>query len=391
MRPSSRSAVDLTKNALTLALEQRKRAGKPLLDLTVANPTEASLPYPTDEIREALDGSRLFEYRPAPLGMWEARCAVAKELSTTNNEVAPWQVVLTASTSEAYAYLFKLLCDPGDEVAVPRPSYPLLDWLARLECVELRRYALTYDGEWHLPPVALDGVITSRTRAIVAVQPNNPTGSYLDTTELQALLATELPVISDEVFLPYAHGPTPAAPGSILDLARDARQPCFALGGLSKHLGLPQLKLGWIVVAGREAEARAALSHLEVIADTYLSVATPVQLALAALFEVGAATRAAIRERTATNLGTLIAVVGNDSPATLLRIEGGWYAVLRLPSVYTEEEWALLLLEEEGIWVQPGFFYDLTGGVYIVISLLPRGDVFREGVTRLARCIAERS
>jgi aspartate/methionine/tyrosine aminotransferase len=366
-RFSERSRHDPTPNALARAAAKFR---DPILDLTLSNPTRADLPYDEAAIRAALAAAPL-RYDPTPFGLPAARAAVAADLGA---HVDPDRVVLTASTSEAYGHLFKLLCDPGDEVLVPQPSYPLFEHLARLDAVRTVPYPLRYAGRWHLDTVRPG----PRTRAVLVVHPNNPTGSYLARDEADALAALGLPIVADQVFARY---PLVDDRERVPDLLRDDVL-TFTLGGLSKLAGLPQLKLGWIVVGGPEARVREALARLELIADTYLSVGTPVQHALPALLAARRVTEDAIRARTRRNLARLQAATAGG-PVSVLRAEGGWYAVLQLPRTRTEEEWALTLLERDGVLVHPGHFYDFEREAYAVVSLLPPEPVFDEAVARL--------
>jgi alanine-synthesizing transaminase len=380
---SSRSSFDLSPNPLAAALA--RRADRPPLDLTASNPTDAAIPYERDAILSALalPGSLLYE--PAPFGLASAREAVACELSSHGPAVDPARVVLTASTSEAYGFLFKLLCDPGDEMLVPRPSYPLFDHLARLESVAAVPYRLAYDGAWHVDLPSVRAAITPRTRGIVTVSPNNPTGSYLKSAELDALGALGLPIVSDEVFARYSLRADPTRARTALEAARAPL--VFALGGLSKLAALPQAKLAWTAVAGDGARVEAALARLEVIADAFLSVGAPVQHALPALLASRATAEGAIRDRTARNLAWLkAAVVG--SAVSILDVEGGWYASLRLPGTRAEEAWALAFLEEDGVHVHPGHFFDFDDEAYVVVSLLTPEATLREGSQRILDRVA---
>lgn len=370
-RFSRRTAHDSTPNAWALA-----RAALPVLhDLTLSNPTRAGLPYDAAAIARALADPAALTYAPHPFGSPAARAAVGQALG-----VDPARVVLTASTSEAYGWLFKLLCDAGDDVLAPSPSYPLFDHLATFEGVALRPYRLRYAGAWEVDAETL--VRGPRTRAALIVNPNNPTGNYLHAADLAALRALDLPLICDEVFAPYA-----------LAAADEDRVPtlvhldaglAFVLGGLSKWAGLPQMKLGWIVVAGAAEPVAEALERLELIADTYLSVGAPVQHAAAAL--LAGPTQAAIAERTGGNLAALRSAVAGTA-AEVLRVEGGWYALLRLPAVRDDEGWALRFLRAAGVLVQPGWFYDLEGGPYVVLSLLPPEADFAAGVEALSALV----
>ena len=360
-----------------------RRAGRKLFDLTGSNPTEVGLDYPGPDILDALCDSRLLTYRPDPFGLPEARAAVAARYAARGVQVPGERIVLTASTSEAYSYLFRLLCDPGDSVLVPRPSYPLLEHLARLDAVELSPYFLHYDGEWRVDLESVASALGPRTRAIVVISPNNPTGSYVKAHELRALGRFGLPIISDEVFFEFAHGRQDPSRRSALDLP-DA--PVFVLDGLSKRAGMPQLKLGWMVVSGPAPWVGETLERLDLIADTYLSVGTPVQLALPRLLELGDRVRTEIRRRCRDNLRAL-AQTCEGTAVTKLHIEGGWSAVLRLPDVRSEQAWVQELLEREQILVQPGFLYDFVDEPYVVVSLLTPPDVFQRGIDALVRVV----
>jgi alanine-synthesizing transaminase len=380
---SSRFHWDLRPNRLTGALEARRQAGAPVLDLTESNPTRAGFDYP-DVIVRAFSGPRMLTYQPAPAGSEEAREAVAAYYAARGQPLDPRRILLTASTSEAYAYLFKLLSNPGDQVLVPRPSYPLFEFLADLESVEIRRYPLVYHGGWSIDLEALAAAITDRTRAVVLVNPNNPTGSYVKREELDALSRMGVPLISDEVFSDYEFAPDDSRVTAVAGAVED--QLVFSMSGLSKIAGLPQMKLGWIVVGGPEQLRREAMEKLEWIADTYLSVSTPVQCAAAQLIDAGSRVREQIRGRTAANLGFAREALAG-SAANILTVEGGWYITIQVPRIRSEEEWALELLSCEDVLVQPGFFFDFESEAFLVASLLTAPTVFREGTLRLRRLV----
>jgi aspartate/methionine/tyrosine aminotransferase len=381
---SGRSRFDLRPNRLAAALDAKRAAGVRLLDLTESNPTRAGLAPPADLLHVLADpAGRLYE--PVAQGMLVAREAVSRDYARRGQEVPPDRLFLTASTSEAYAFLFKLLCDPGDEVLVPRPGYPLFDYLAGLESVATRTYALAYDGEWHLDLSALREAITPRTRALVVVNPANPTGQYLKAQEHAGLLELcaqrDLALVSDEVFADFAWNDDPRR---VAGLAGDGPALVFALGGLSKSCGLPQLKLAWIAVGGPAAKRAEAQARLELVADTFLSVSTPVQVAAPALLRRAPELQAPIRSRLAHNRGALASAVGeDDSPVSVLTSEGGWYAVLQVPATLSEEELTLRLLERHDVLVHPGFFFDFPREAFLVLSLLPPPEEFAEGVRRL--------
>jgi alanine-synthesizing transaminase len=366
---SSRLDWGLSANRLSELLKTKAR----VLDLTESNPTGAGLEYPQEAILEAFSDARALRYEPDPRGLISAREAVAGYYGN----VPASRVLLTASTSEAYSYLFKLLCDPGDEILSPRPSYPLFEFLAKLESVCVRQYSLRYDGQWHIDFDSLSRAITPRTRAIVVVNPNNPTGSFLKREEFARLMEFGLPILSDEVFSDYAFSSDPSRI-STLTATDDAL--VFSMSGLSKIAALPQMKLGWIVASGAGHEA--ALDRLELIADTYLSVATPVQVALPKLLSAAAGVRAQIINRTRANL-ELLRQRTQHSAARPLNVEGGWYAILQVPRTHSEEEWAIRLLDRHNVLVQPGFYYDFESEAFLVLSLLTAPEIFAEGLDRM--------
>jgi alanine-synthesizing transaminase len=383
--PFSRRLAWTTPPNRLAAAEAARAAAAPLLDLTASNPTQVGLPYPDEALAAALGGPGVARYHPAPFGLPPARAAVAADYARRGATVDPGHVALTSSSSESYALLFKLLADPGDAVLVPQPSYPLFDYLARLEGVEPRPYRLVYDGQWRIDLAALASDLQG-VRAICLVTPNNPTGSFVDAGDLAALaaLAAErgIALIADEVFADYPLAPTAGAVRCVAAAGTEAL--AFSLGGLSKAAGLPQMKLGWIAASGPAGLVEEALGRLELVCDTYLSVSTPVQRALPELLALGAGIRALIAARVSANRAALAAALGAASPCTLLPAEAGWAAIVRLPAVLSDEEWALRLVEEDAVLVQPGYFFDLTLGATVVLSLLPQPPLFAEGVRRLA-------
>lgn len=352
-------------NELTLA---RAAHRGPLFDLTETNPTRAGIAYPLEELSEAFARGVRASYDPDPRGLRSAREALARELQCDADDL-----LITASTSEAYSFLFKLLTDPGDAILTATPSYPLLEHLASLELVELRAFPLEFHRRWELHDVPAD----ARTRAIVVVNPNNPTGSYVTRAEQDRLASLAVPVIADEVFLDYP------LEGSGTSFVREDVL-TFTLGGLSKSAGLPHVKLGWIRASG--PGKHEALDALELIADNFLSVATPVQVALPELLRIAPRIRHAIAERTRANLATLRATFASIPSAQVLPVEGGWAAVIRVPRVMSDDALALALLER-GVVVQPGYFFDFAGDGYLVVSLLTKQDVFAEGLRRMAAMI----
>jgi alanine-synthesizing transaminase len=366
-------------------LDEKRAAGALILDLTESNPTSAGFAYPTDAILSALADPRSLRYEPAAAGMPSGRAGVSAYYSgLTSCPVAPDRILLTASTSEAYAFVFKLLADPGDEVLVPSPSYPLFDYLAALDSVRTVQYPLVYHGVWDIDFDGLTRSITSRSRAIVLVNPNNPTGSFLKRRELGPLLALclehNLALISDEVFADYVLDDSAPVMRSLTGVDEVLT---FCLSGLSKVAGLPQLKLGWIVTGGPAAARQHAWERLELIADTYLSVSAPVQWAAPALLGLRGQMQQQILGRVQANRTFLASQIGPSSPWNLLPTEGGWYAVLEAPRIRSEEEWVLNLLSEDNVLVQPGFFFDFEREAFLIISLLTAEDIFRAGIRRI--------
>jgi alanine-synthesizing transaminase len=374
---SSRLQWDSQPNPLSILLAEKRRSGAAILDLTESNPTRAGFDYPGDELLAALADSRALQYDPDPRGLLAAREAISGYYAQRGADVPASRILLTASTSEAYSYLFKLLADPGDEILVPRPSYPLFDYLAAMESVRVIQYPLRYDGIWHVDFDALASAITPRTRAIVVVNPNNPTGSYLKRAEWERLQSFGLPILSDEVFSDFGFG---ASADRVATLAGPSDALTFSMSGLSKIAGLPQMKLGWIVAGG--PDHAAALEGLEWVADTFLSVATPVQWALPRILAASCSVQEQIRQRTRGNLERLMERAAG-SPCRCLHAEGGWYAILEVPRIRTEEEWALHLLAASDILVQPGFFYDFEAEAFLVLSLLTPPAIFAEGLRRI--------
>jgi alanine-synthesizing transaminase len=375
---SRRVPDELSPNRIASA----RMAAPPRFDLTVSNPTECGIPYP-DGILTSLADTRGLAYRPHPCGLATARIAVAEEYRRLGVTVDPERIVLTSSTSEAYALLFKLLCNPGEAVLVPTPSYPLFEHLARLEGIETVSYHLDFEARWRVDLRELETAPES-VRAVVVVHPNNPTGSYVHAADAAALSALcsrrGWALIVDEVFLEY---PLTADLGPAASFARPGSEALtFVLGGLSKSIGLPQAKLSWIAVGGPNALAASALERLEFINDAFLSAGTAVQLALPALLREGAAVRTAIRERCLANLAVLLRAVSGYQSMSVMLPEGGWTATLRFPAVIGEEELVLELLARDGVGVHPGFFFDFPVEGILVISLLPPPALFAEGIRR---------
>jgi aspartate/methionine/tyrosine aminotransferase len=382
---STRLPAVFHRNRLTRAIEARRAAGQPILDLTLSNPTHAGFDYPPDLLAPLAD-ARALRYDPRPFGLTEARRAVSRDYARQGLDVPADRIVLTASTSDAYSLLFKLLANPDDEILVPRPSYPLFDHLIALDGVRARQYDLDYHGAWTIDFDSVERALTDRTRALLLVCPNNPTGSFVSRADLERLAETcaarGLAIVADEVFADYELEPGAARAAGRVSARGDVLS--FALGGLSKSAGLPQVKLGWIGAAGPDRLVTAALDRLELICDTYLSVSTPVQVAAPGLVDRGAAVRSQIAARVGTNYRWLASKVAASS-CTALRAEGGWYAVLRVPSIETEEDAVVRLVTDDGVLTHPGYFFDFSRESFLVVSLLAPETTFRDGIARIIR------
>ena len=389
---SSRTSWDRAPNPLAMALREASSAGRPIHDLTESNPTRCELVDLAPAIR-ALGDPRGALYQPAPLGHDVARRAVASYYAAKAISVEPGRVMLSASTSESYAWLFGLLADPGDAVLVPRPSYPLLSFIAASQNVALVPYRLAREAGFRVDFADLRQQIGPRTRAIVVVHPNNPTGNFVRQDEAEQLVELaarhDLALVVDEVFADHVLGPLPL--GAVPSFAGTRGALTFVMSGLSKVALLPQCKLGWTVVTGPQALVAEALARLELVADTFLSVATPVQLALADLLASRGAAAAAVRSRSLHNLAALdltLSELGPSSPLRRLPVEGGWYAILEVPSIHDEDTWTEILVQEDGIVVHPGYFFDFDRDGFLVVSLLPPAAAFREAIRLLVQRIA---
>ena len=379
---SSRLRQAAGANRLAMAVERRRAGGRDILDLTLSNPTRAGFSYPHG-LLAPMSQDRALCYQPEPFGLPSAREAVSRDLERYGVRVPPERIVLTASTSEAYSLLFKLLCDPADIVLAPQPCYPLIEHLTDLESVALQHYRLEFHGRWEVDLYGLrEQAAAERTRAIIVINPNNPTGSSLNDRELDAVASIarerDLALISDEVFSDYRiAGDAPCS------AARQSAALTFTLGGLSKSIGLPQLKLGWIAVGGPEPQVAEALERLEIICDAYLSVSTPVQLAVPELLGAGGSVRAQIHNRVRENYDRLKNAAAAYPACAVLPVEAGWYAIVQVPALAPEERIAVDLLEETGVLVHPGYFFDFEREAFLVVSLLPEARVFVQAIDAL--------
>ena len=385
---SKRTNWPLSSNRIAKALDRLKKANIPIIDLTESNPTRCGFVYPSQRILQPLASDKNLRYEPQPQGSLVARQAISRYYKEQGHEVAVDRIFLTASTSEAYSYLFRLLADAGEEVLFPRPSYPLFQFLGDLNDVALNYYPLVYTDHWYIDLPQLEECVQPATKAVILVNPNNPTGSFIKKDELSVLnricQTKNIPIISDEVFADFAF------PGSkdAVSLVNNDAVLTFVLGGLSKTLLLPQMKLSWIIVSGPEELAKEACQRLEMIADTYLSVNTPVQNAVAGWLSRKEEFQAPVKQRTLDNLRFLEEAV-KTTECQLLNPEGGWYAVIWIPlPKISEEEFILQLLEKEHVFVHPGYFFDFEQEGFLVVSLLPAADIFKEGIRRILQRIA---
>jgi aspartate/methionine/tyrosine aminotransferase len=380
---AERTNWNLEPNRLSTALAAHRAAGKPLLDLTVSNPTECGFAYDREAILEALRNPRALEYEPNPRGLASARTAVAEYYAAHGANVSIEDLFLTASTSEAYSFILRLLCNPGDEILIPSPSYPLFDFLADIQDVKLVRYPLLYDHGWQIDFHSLEQAITPRTRGVVVVHPNNPTGHFSKPAEMAKLGAIcdgkGIAIIADEVFLDFN-----LVAEEQMSFAGNSQALTFAMSGLSKICGLPQVKAAWLAVSGPQETKREAQARLEVIADTYLSVSAPVQLAIPKFLEQRHGFQEQLISRVRRNLAELDRQLAEQKNCSRLELEGGWYAVLRVPVTRSDEELALALLNEQSVYLHPGHFYDFAADGFLVVSLITPGHTFAEGIKRIS-------
>jgi alanine-synthesizing transaminase len=387
---SQRTTWKLTPNKYTRALEEIRASGEQLIDLTVSNPTECGLEYDSAAILRAFQNENSLAYEPQAKGLLAARQELARYYRDDHKvPVNPESLVLTTSTSEAYSYVFRLLCDPFDEILVPKPSYPLFDFLGDLQDVRLIPYVLQYAHGWFIDFELLLRGLTPRTRAILVVHPNNPTGTYVKPEEMARLNAfcreRNVALIVDEVFLDYR---LTSEPRKTFAANHDALT--FTLSGLSKIAALPQMKVAWVATSGPDSLTRAALERLVIIADTYLSLNSPVQWAFPELLAQRRKMQPQLQDRVRTNWTRLKALTAGKRCCEVLDAEGGWYAVLRIPGEASDEDLAIEIMQKEHVLVHPGHFYDFPSGVYLVLSLIVFADQFEQGISRLVAMLDRR-
>src|SRR6266403_1617011 len=379
---AKRTNWNMTPNRLSEALAAHRAAGRPLIDLTVSNPTECGFEYDSSAILDALRNPAALAYEPNPKGLESARRAVAEYYGDREEKISAEDIFLTTSTSEAYSYVFRTLCDPGEELLIPSPSYPLFDFLADIQDVSLVPYSLLYDHGWQIDFHALDQAITPRTRGVIVVHPNNPTGNFVKSSEMTKLnaicSARDIAIIADEVFLDFAlDGSRPAS------FVANHGAPTFTLSGLSKISWLPQMKAAWLVVSGPQQWKSEALARLEVIADTYLSANAPVQLAIPKFLEQQHGFQKQVMSRVRRNLAEVDRQLAGQKVVTRLKVEGGWCAVLRVPATRSDEDLAIDLLSAHGVAVHPGHFYDFPHEGFLVVSFLTPGTDFSLGIANV--------
>jgi len=387
---AERTKWKLRPNLISKQLERLKHAKKSMIDLSESNPTRCGFSYLKDELLKPFKNAQNLAYTPDPKGMLAARKVISEDYAEKKLHVKLEQIFLTASTSESYSVLFKLLLNPGERILAPRPSYPLFDFLAGLNNVKLDHYQLDYDGEWFINFESIERAWQPTTKALVLVHPNNPTGSFVKRRELEWVLRfarrKSIALISDEVFFDF---PLTKNQEQALPLVAKSEALCFSLGGLSKSLGLPQMKLGWIAANGPKPVLKQAAAKLEFILDTYLSVNTPVQNAMREWFRNRKQIQDEIRGRVQCHYALLRKICDTPSPVNVLSIEGGWYGVLRIPRLCSEEQWVLRFLKEDQVLVQPGYFYDFPNEAFIVVSLIPETDIFQKGILKVLRRIQD--
>ncbi len=379
---SRRTNWNLSPNRLSQALARRLAAGSPVCDLTASNPTQCSFSCDREAILRAFSAPAALAYDPSPRGLLSARSAVAEYYTSRGVALAPDDIFLTASTSEAYSFVFRCLCDPGDEILVPAPSYPLFGFLADVLDVTLARYPLVYDDGWQIDFKSLEQKLTARSRAVIVVHPNNPTGHFCSSADAARLnelcSARNLALVADEVFLDFAHAGPPRA-----SFAANSAVLTYTMSGLSKISGLPQMKLAWLVTSGPAHLKAESLRRMEIVADTFLSVGTPVQIAAPQLLASREEFQSQVLSRIHSNLAALDARLAGQSLCSRLDLEGGWYAVLRHPATRPGEDLAIELLETKGVHVHPGHFYDFPAEGYAVVSLITPEHDFSRGIDAL--------
>ncbi len=379
---SRRTRWNLETNPFSLAIQEHQRSGRELLDLSASNATAVGLQFDRQAILRSLASPESLSYDPQPRGLLVARDSVSKYYRELGVELTPDRLILTTSTSEAYSYVFRLLCDPDDEVLIPTPSYPLFEYLAQIQDVKLVPYELVYDHGWQVDFHSLQQAATARTRAVILVNPNNPTGSYVKSHEFQQLnefcREKSLAVIADEVFFDFN-----LSGKSYPSLAGNRDVLTFTLSGLSKISGLPQMKVAWVAASGPEELVSPSLERLEVIADTYLSMNAPIQHAIPELLEHRRTFQSQLTERLHHNLAELDRQLSTQTLCRRLEVEGGWYAILRVPVTRTDEQLAIELLQKEDVLVHPGHFFDFGFDGYLILSLMTPEPTFAEGLRRL--------
>ena len=379
---AGRTNWNLKSNRLSEALAGYRASSKPLLDLTASNPTECGFGYDRQAILQALSNPESLSYNADPKGLLSARRAVAKYYSDREIMVPVEDMILTTSTSEAYSFAFRILCSPGDELLIPEPSYPLFSFLADIQDVKLVGYPLLYDHGWQIDFHALQQAVTERTRGVIVVNPNNPTGHFCKCEEIEKLneicAPRQMAIIADEVFLDFS-----LADNTPRSFAANTDSLTFTMSGVSKISGLPQMKAAWLITSGPEELKAQSLARLEVIADTFLSMNAPVQLAMPVFLELRHGFQKQVMTRVRKNLAELDAQLSAQNSCARLEVEGGWYAVVRVPTIRSDEDLAIELLNSRGVYIHPGHFFDFPADGHVIVSLIAPERDFHEGIERL--------
>jgi len=393
---SKRTEWELTSNKLMSCLEKVRGEDEKIIDLTESNPTHCDFEYPQERILEGFLNPKNMDYRPSAQGLLDARQAICRCYWDRGYEIKPEQIFVTSSTSEAYSFLFRLLTNPGDHVLFPRPSYPLFEFLVDLNDIDMDTYPLIYNKNesqdkhtWQIDFDRFRAAFYPNTKAVVLVNPNNPTGSFIKRDELSAIaefcMDKNMSIISDEVFWDYSLSENNHEFISAVD---NKKCLTFVLGGVSKCLALPQMKVSWIILNGPEELVKEAYNRLEVIADTYLSVNTPAQNALQQWLTLHSMIKGEVVKRLEANYAFVKEAIQKTPSCSCLNAEGGWYVIVKLPNCYSEEHWAMELLTKEHVFVHPGYFFDFYDEPYIVLSLLTPEAEFKEGVGRIINRVA---
>lgn len=378
---SCRTNWNFQNNRITKLIQEYQRNNISIIDLSESNPTKVGFNYPEKFVLKDFCSGKNLIYNPHPKGLINAREAICKFYHKKNINIHPESIIITAGSSDAYNYIFRLIAEPGDEILVPSPSYPLLQFLSRLNDISIKNYRLLYDGEWHIDIDSIYRNITNKTKAILFIHPNNPTGSYVKNEEYEKVLELAnrygLIFISDEVFYEYE---IEDKPNKFNSFSEKSDILTFTINGISKLLGLSQMKLGWVIVSGPNKLKQEAINRLEIISDTFLSVNTPVQNSLPIWLENYEELHNQIKHRVIINYFRIKDQILANSAIELLNVEGGWNGILRFPNIFTDEQWVELFLKKYRLFLQPGYFYDFERGAYLLVSLLLPENIIKKNI-----------